>query len=92
MFFRRHAEDFRDFLHLVALEGHRFLAVHFRFLAFEDGPEREELGEDAADGPEVDGGRVVPTAEEELGCAVPDCDDYFVAAEEVVEGFVEEPG
>lgn len=35
----------------------------------------EELAEDAADGPEVDGGRVAGGAEEELGGAVPEGDD-----------------
>ena len=91
-FLRRHAQNLDDFLHLVALKGDAFLAVHFGFFAFEDGSEGEQFGEDAADGPEVDGGRVVPTSEEELRCAVPDCDDDFVAAEEVVQGLVKEAG
>jgi hypothetical protein len=34
----------------------------------------------------------VSRSQEQLGRAVPDCDDDFVAAEEGVEGFVEESG
>lgn len=41
----------------------------------EEGGAHDELGEDGADGPDVDGARVVPGAEEELGRAVPARDD-----------------
>ncbi len=37
----------------------------------------EQLAEDAADAPEVDGGGVARLAEEELGRAVPEGDDVL---------------
>ena len=86
----RHAENLDNLLHLVPLKRHRLLAVHLRFLALEDRPQGEQLREYAAHGPQVDGGRVVSAAEEELGRAVPDRHYDFVAAEEGVKGFVEE--
>lgn len=75
---------------MVSLERHRFLAVHFRFLAFEDGAQAEQFGKDAAYGPEVDGRGVVPAAEQEFGRAVPDRNDDFVAGEERRERFMEQ--
>jgi len=34
----RHAHDFHNLLHLVALKGHRLLAIHLCLLPFEDWP------------------------------------------------------
>ncbi len=89
VFFGGDSEHLDNFDHLVSLEGDSFLAVHFCFFAFEDWAEGEEFGEDAADGPEVDGGRVVFGSQEEVGRAIPDRDNDFVAGEEAGEGFVE---
>ena len=86
----RQAEHLADLAHLVTLEGHRLLSVLLGFLAFKDGPQRQELGEDAADGPEVDGGRVVSASEQQFGGTVPDCHDDFIAGEEGVQGLEEE--
>ena len=77
---RGQAHDLDDLLHLVLLEGHLLLVVHLGLLALEDGPQGEQLGEDAADGPEVDGGRVVVRAEDQLRRAVPYGHDHLVTA------------
>lgn len=63
-FFGGDAEHVDDLGHLVALEGYAFLAVHLGFFALEDGAQGEEFGEDAAHGPQVDGGGVVFAAQE----------------------------
>lgn len=88
----RQAHDLHDLHHLVALEGHRLLAIHLGLLALEDGPQREQLREDAPHRPQIHRGRVVPASHEELGGTIPDRDDDFVAREEGVEGLVEEAG
>ena len=52
-------EDLEDFVNLG--------------VAGEQGLPRAHLGEDAADGPHVDAGRVLSAAEEDLRGAVPEC-------------------
>ena len=86
----RHSHDLYNLLHLISLKWNGLFGVHLCLFPFEDGSEREQFGEDAADGPHVDGGGVVSRSEEEFGRSVPDCYDDFVAAEEGVEGFIEE--
>lgn len=83
------AQHFNDFDHLVTLKGHRLLAVYLCFFALEDGTGGQELSEDAAYGPEVDGGGVVFGPQKEVRGAVPDRYDDFVAGEEGRERFVE---
>ena len=87
-----HAEYLDDLAHLVPLERDRLLAIHLRFLAFEDWTQGEEFGEDTAHGPEVDGGRVVFGAEEQVGRPVPDRDDDLIAGVQGGKGFVEYAG
>lgn len=53
-----------------ALEDLEYL-VNLR-IAGEQGLSRAHLGEDAADRPHVDAGRVLPAAQEDLGGAVPE--------------------
>ena len=73
-----HAEDLDDLLQLVPLERHRLLPVHLGLLALEDRTEAEELGEDAAHGPHVNGRGVVLASQQELRRAVPDGDHHLV--------------
>ena len=77
---------------MVALEGDGLFRVHLGFFAFEDRPQGEQLREDAAHGPQVDGWGIVAGAEEEVGRTVPDGDDDFVAVEEGLERRAEEAG
>lgn len=63
---------------LVALERHAALLraeLHLGLLALEHGSQAEQLAVDAAHRPHVDRRRVVSSAEEELGRAVPHRDD-----------------
>ena len=87
-----HANNLDDFRHLVALERHCLLTVHFCLFAFEDGAQREQLGEDAAYGPQIDRDCVVAGSQEEVRGAVPNRDDDFIAAVEGGEGFIEAAG
>lgn len=88
--FGRHAHDLNDLLHLIPLERYRLLVVHFGFLAFEDRPQRQELGEDAPNSPEIDCRCVMPAAQEKLGCAVPDGDNNFVSVEQGMQRLLKE--
>jgi len=74
------------------LKWNCLLTVHFCFFPFEDGAEREEFSKDAAYGPEINRSSVVASAEEEVGTAVPDCNDYFVTTIERGERLVEAAG
>ena len=59
--------------------------------AVEDGFAGQQLGEDAADGPDVDGLGVVPGAEQQLGGAVPEGDHHGVQVRQRLQRGVEEP-
>ena len=85
----RHAHDLDNLLHLVPLKRDGLLIIHLRLLSLENRPQGEQLGEDAPDGPQVDGGRVVVGAEDQLWRTVPYRHDNLVAAEERGEGLVE---
>ena len=78
----RQAQHLNNLTHLVPLKRHRLLAIHLRLLALEDGPEAQQLREDAADGPQVDRRRVVAAPEQQVRAAVPDRHDDLVAGEE----------
>lgn len=85
----RQAHDVDNLLHLVTLERHRLFGVHLGLLAFEDGPQAQQLGKDAPEGPHVDGGRVVARPEQQFRRAVPDGHDDLVARVQRVQRLVE---
>ena len=87
-----HTQHLDDFLHLVPLKGRRLLVVQLRLLALEDRAQAQQFREDAADRPEVDGGRVVLCPQQQFGRPVPDRHHHLVAREERVERFMEDAG
>ena len=83
-------KDFENLDDLVFLEGDIFLVIKLGFLALEDGAETEQFGEDATNGPTVDGFCIVFGTHEEFGSAVPDGDDDFITDIEGLKGVVGE--
>ena len=86
-----HAQDLDNLLQLVPLERHRLLPIHLGLLALEDRTEAEELGEDTAHGPHVNGRRVVLAPQQELRRAVPYGDHDLVTCIQRMKRFVEDP-
>lgn len=79
------AEHFQYLENLVALEWQtprRLLSFNLGFLSFEDGSQTGQFGEDTSDGPAVNGFVVMFGAHEQLGRAIPDGDDDFIAGME----------
>jgi len=54
-------EDLKNLIDLRVAREERFLGAH--------------LGKDAADGPHVDSGRILTSAEKNFGCTIPESDD-----------------
>ena len=79
-------------MHLVSLEGDRLLAVHLGLFTLEYRTQGEQFRKNAPHGPHVDGGGIVMTSQDELGCSVPDRNDDLVATKQRVQGLVEASG